>query len=146
MARKRAREDDRCKDGLARPRGCKSRLECDENSEVGDRVAAGGEKKRTRKRTALETLGEVLHRQLVVLEARLRKVVQPSKLLQDFGVVRRVDDYTLVGLLGAVVLRIGCQSIDSPSRKGDNSRRSAARTHVQSGSKCRSERAVPAGL
>lgn len=55
-------------------------------------------------RIGFQTLGEVRDGCVLVGKGRTRLMIQPTELLQDFGVVRVVFQYTLVGVLCSVVL------------------------------------------
>jgi hypothetical protein len=61
-------------------------------------------RKRTVGRTSFQALGEVLDGEVLVLEGRAVLVVQPPKLLKDFGVTWVVGNDAFVGILGTDML------------------------------------------
>lgn len=54
--------------------------------------------------TGLETLGKILYSEFLVLEGRTVLVVQPTKLLKNFGVSRIVSDDAFVSVFSADML------------------------------------------
>jgi hypothetical protein len=54
--------------------------------------------------TCFQTLGEVLDRQVLILERGAVLVIEPAELLQDFCVAGIVSNNAFIGILGSHVL------------------------------------------